>query len=65
MLCLVMAKPAGGAGVAGIEKESVNWLTGNPLISWGCGQLLSHSYTVFLICTNGDNACVGVLSNKT
>lgn len=46
MLCLVMAKPAGGAGVAGMEKQSVNRLTGNPLISCGCGQLLSLWYTV-------------------
>lgn len=46
MLCLVMVKSAGGAGVAGIENESINRLIGNSLISYCCGQLLSHSYTV-------------------
>lgn len=45
VLCLVMV-PAGGAGVAGMENESINRLIGNSLISYGCGQLVSYSYTV-------------------
>lgn len=60
VLSLAMTKSAGGAGTAGARNESTSGTYEQGLWTVTQPPLLYSSH----ICTNGDNARVGVLSNK-